>query len=321
MLSKETISAQLAQCIDRVDLSGYGDCIRGKVRDCYVLGDKRILIASDRLSAFDRVLTTIPFKGQLLNQMTSFWFNKTKHIVDNHILAHPHPNVFICQEVEIIPVEVVVRGYLAGSAWRDYEAGRDISGIKLRDGLSKFQQLDEPVITPSTKALHGKHDEPISESEILSRKLVDADIWARVRSSALSLFKFGSQQAAQRDLILVDTKYEFGVISTPQETKVVLADEIHTQDSSRYWVASSYKNNLANGQDPEMLDKEFVRRDLIARGYMGDGPLPEFTQEFRIETCLRYIDVFERLTGQEFKPTIVAQEQIQEMVDGYFSGN
>ena len=302
MLERNTITQQLEHTLEAIDLSFLGEKIEGKVRDSYVVGDKRILVTSDRLSAFDKVLTTIPFKGALLNGMALYWFEETKHIIQNHIIECPHPNVFISEEVDIIPVEVVIRGYLTGSAWRDYEAGRAVSGIELPSGLKKSERFAEPLITPSTKAERGEHDEPISSEEIVRSGLVEGELWEEVCQKAMALFKHGTKKAAERGLILVDTKYEFGLRKNSRE--LVLADEVHTQDSSRYWMAASYEERFEKGEDPEMLDKEFVRRRLIEQGYMGDGPAPEFTDEFRVDTALKYMEVYELMTGLEFNAEV-----------------
>ena len=301
MLTREAIAQQLSHTLDKIDLPELGNRIEGKVRDCYVLGDRRVIVASDRLSAFDVVLTTIPFKGQMLTQLASYWFSETKHIVPNHVLSQPHPNVLITREIEILPIEVVVRGYLAGSAWRDYQAGKQISGIALPKGLKKSQQLETPIITPSTKAERGVHDEPISSEEIVRQRIVAQSLWEEVCDAALKLFQFGSEKAAQRGLILVDTKYEFGVTKNEAgQTQLILADEIHTQDSSRFWMADSYLERFEKNEDPVMLDKEFVRRWLIEQGYMGEGTPPPFTDSFRVDTAVRYMQAFEKITGQEF---------------------
>lgn len=302
MLDHATLLQALPACIDSVEFPELGNKISGKVRDCYVVGDKRVLIASDRLSAFDKVLTTIPFKGQILNGMASYWFQRTAHIVPNHLITEPHPNVFVGLELIILPIEVVVRGYIAGSAARDYEAGRDVSGVGLPKGMKKFQALDKPLITPSTKAEAGQHDEPISEGEILERGIVKAMLWQEVREKALELFAFGTAEAAKRDLILVDTKYEFGLRQLPNgKQELTLADEVHTPDSSRYWVRSTYQSRFDNGEAPDNFDKEFVRSWLISKGYMGDGTPPEFPNEFRVDIAKKYIRAFEMITGRSFE--------------------
>lgn len=304
MLDRELVREQLAHTLQTVDLPNLGEKINGKVRDCYVRknsegGKERILITSDRLSAFDKVLVTIPFKGQVLTQMAMHWFEETKDIVANHIISHPHPNVMIGREVKILPIEVVIRGYLTGSAWRDYQAGRDISGIKLPSGLKLSEKFPEPLITPSTKAEQGDHDEPISSQEIVARGIVEEKLWNQVCETALKLFARGTKKARERGLILVDTKYEFGV---SESGELVLADEVHTQDSSRYWILDSYEERFKKGEVPEMLDKEFVRGWLIEQGYMGDGTPPVFSDDFRIDTALRYIEAYERITGKTFVP-------------------
>ena len=302
MLNREEIRSALGSTIGEINLSGYGEKISGKSRDCYVQGDKRIIVASDRLSAFDVILSTIPFKGQLLTKTAMHWFSKTEDIIQNHVIDNPHPNVLVVNEVEIIPVEVIVRGYLTGSGWRDYSAGKDISGIRLAEGLKKSQQLPEPILTPSTKAAIGEHDEPISSEEIVSSGLVEKKLWDEICQVAFSLYQRGVELAAEQDLILVDTKYELGLLKTAAGLKLVLADEIHTQDSSRFWVKSSYQEKFAAAEDPDMLDKEFVRRELMKLGFMGEGTPPELSDDFRIDTALRYIEAYEKITGDKFSP-------------------
>ena len=297
----EVLTNALKSTIEEVDLPGLGVKINGKVRDCYVKGNKRVLVSSDRLSAFDVILTSIPFKGKILNDLAAFWFEKTKHIVKNHLISRPHPNVFIAEEVEIIPIEVVVRGYLAGSAFRDYQAGKDISGVKVPKGMKKSEKFPAPIVTPSTKAAQGDHDMPISEAEILSKNIVAEEIWNQVRTTALKQFNFASEEVQKRGLILVDTKYEFGLkkgVSGAPE--IILADEIHTQDSSRYWLLDTYEEMLSVGEDPEMFDKEFVRKWLIQSGYMGDGTPPKFTDAFRVQIAQKYIEAYEIITGEKF---------------------
>lgn len=302
MLDRELIKQQLDHTLQTIELDNLGDKIPGKVRDSYVRtaanGKKeRVLVTSDRLSAFDKILTTIPFKGQVLTQLAMHWFEETKDIVKNHIISHPHPNVMIGSEVKIIPIEVVVRGYITGSAWRDYQAGKAVSGITLPEGLRMSEKFSEPLITPSTKAEHGEHDEPISSEEILKRGIVEKELWNKVCDTALKLFKRGTEKAAERGLILVDTKYEFGVNDAGE---LVLADEVHTQDSSRYWMSDSYNARFEAGESPVMLDKEFVRGWLIKQGYMGEGTPPEFSDDVRVDTAMKYIEAYEIITGKEF---------------------
>ena len=307
-IDKVIIEAQLNNTykgilLDKDEQGKLGDKISGKVRDCFVVGDKRILVTSDRISAFDRVLTTIPFKGQILNQLAAYWFSATSHIIDNHILYHPHPYVLVSQEAKMLPVELVVRGYLAGSAWRDYQAGRDVSGITLAKGLGKSEKFETPIITPTTKALPGAHDQPISSTDIVKKGLVEESVWEEACDKAIKLFNFASQKADKNNLILVDSKYEFGLVTDANgKQKLIIADEIHTPDSSRYWIKSSYESAYASGDDPIMLDKEFVRRWLIARGYMGEGTAPEFPDAFRVDVAQRYIDAFEQISGGSFYP-------------------
>ncbi len=318
MLSLELIKEQLKYTLHSTSLPHLGPKLSGKVRDCYVLGDKRVIIATDRLSAFDVVLSTVPFKGQLLNQMAAYWFTQTKHIVPNHVLAQPHPNVMLVQEVEIIPIEIVVRAYLAGSAWRDYKAGRTVSGIRLPKGLKESERLEKPIITPSTKAEQNLHDEPISSEEILYRGIVGESLWSDICRIALKLFEFGSAKATERGLILVDTKYEFGIAKNEAgQSKLVIADELHTPDSSRYWMLDTYWERFDQSRNPQMLDKETLRQWLIEQGFMGIGPAPQLTEELRIETAVSYIEAYQKITASEFEATVgPVEEQIKQFLSG-----
>lgn len=287
----------------------------GKVRDSYTRAAERVLIATDRLSAFDRVLTTVPLKGQVLTQMARFWFERVAGMVPHHLVAIPDPCVMVVREVQIIPIEVVVRGYLAGSAWRDYQAGAAVSGVRLPDGLRQFDPLPHPIVTPSTKEAHGKHDTPIAEHEVVQRGIVSAAVWEQVRSYALALFDFAAREVAARDLIFVDTKYEFGVL----EGRVVLADEIHTLDSSRFWVRSSYEAQRSRGQPPEMLDKEPVRRWLLERGFQGEGTPPLIDDGYRAELMRHYCSSFERITGVPFVADVREPgPRIEQALKSYF---
>lgn len=281
--------------LEGTHFSWLGERYEGKVRDCYVREGQRVLIATDRLSAFDRVLTTVPGKGQVLTQMAKYWFDKTGSIVANHVIAAPDPCVMVVREVSIIPIEVVVRGFLAGSAWRDYKAGHPVSGIVLPPGLREFDQLEEPIVTPATKAAVGAHDLPISERELLDRRLVSESVWSQVREIALALFECGRQEVERRGLLFVDTKYEFGML----DGTVVLADEIHTLDSSRFWVKDSYESQRQKGEAPEMLDKEPIRRWLMERGFMGEGMPPEITDSYRMELREYYRASASRITGEQ----------------------
>jgi len=281
--------------LQETDFPWLGERYSGKVRDSYVRDGKRILIATDRLSAFDRVITTVPGKGQVLTQLAKYWFDRCASVVENHVLAVPDPCVMVGREVSIIPVEVVVRGYVAGSAWRDYRAGRAVSGVTLPAGLHEFERLPQPILTPSTKEVLGKHDVPISEQEIVSRGIVNASLWDRIRETALKLFGLGTRELEGRGLLFADTKYEFGVL----DGRLVLADEIHTLDSSRFWVSSTYEERLRNGESPEMLDKEPIRRWLTERNFTGEGAIPVIPDDYREELTRHYLKSFKLITGVE----------------------
>lgn len=278
---------------------------RGKVRDNYDLPDgRRILIATDRISAFDRILAAIPCKGQVLTQTARFWFEKTADICPNHVLEYPDPNVVVGRRLEILPVEIVVRGYLAGTTATSiltmYKAGaREMYGMRFADGLRENQVLPEPIITPTSKAFDGGHDEPLTAAEIVAKKLLSAEQWRTVSAYALALFARGQAMARERGLILVDTKYEFG---TDKDGNILLADEIHTPDSSRYWFAGSYADRFATGGKPESFDKDFVRNWVAARCDPYKDPIPEIPAEFIAQTAQVYVKAFETITGQRFVP-------------------
>ena len=293
------IRERLDARILHTELPELGSVTRGKVRDIYMPGDVRVLVASDRISAFDRVLGTIPLKGQVLNQLASFWFEATEDIVANHVLAVPHPNATVCREAQPLPVEVVVRGYITGvtstSLWTQYDAGISRPyGLDLPAGLRKNDPLPAPVITPTTKAARGEHDVPTTEADIVASGMVAPELWAKVRQTALALYARGTQIAAQAGLILVDTKYEFGTI----DGELVLIDEVHTPDSSRYWLADTYDET----RSPKSLDKEHVRSWLKSVGYTGDGENPPIPDALAVELAARYIHTYERLTQRTFEP-------------------
>ena len=275
----------------------------GKVRDNYDLADgSRILISSDRLSAFDRILTCIPFKGQVLTQTARFWFERTGDICPNHVLAYPDPNVVVGKRLDILPVEIVVRDYLAGTTGTSiltlYKAGqRQMYGLTLPDGMRDNQRLPAPVITPTSKAYDGAHDAPLTPDEIVAQGLVTEAQWQQLSGYAFALFARGQQVARERGLILVDTKYEFGVDA---EGTIILADEIHTPDSSRYWLADSYDARFAAGQKPESFDKDFVRNWVAERCDPYRDEIPEIPQSLILDTAAVYIRAFETITGQEF---------------------
>ncbi len=289
------MSSTIPTPLQETNFTWLGERYVGKVRDSYVRDRTRVLIATDRLSAFDRVITTVPGKGQVLTQLAKFWFDRCASVVENHVIDVPDPCVMIGREVSIIPVEVVVRGYVAGSAWRDYIAGNLVSGVKLPPGLREFDRLPQPILTPSTKEAFGKHDMPISEAEIVSRGIVTGPLWERIRETALRLFEVGTKELDGRGLLFADTKYEFGLL----DGRLVLADEIHTLDSSRFWVAASYEERLQRGESPEMLDKEPIRRWLMERNFKGDGPLPVIPDEYRMELVRHYTKSFKMITGIE----------------------
>ncbi len=277
----------------------------GKVRDCYDLPDNtRILISSDRISAFDRILTAIPYKGQVLTQIARFWFDHTADICPNHVLSYPDPNVVIGKRLTILPVEIVVRGYLAGSTstsiLTQYKAGvRAMYGHVFPDNLADNQALPQPIITPTSKAFDGGHDEPLTADQIIAQGLLTAAQWADVSAKALALFARGQTMAAERGLILVDTKYEFG---TDAEGQILLADEIHTPDSSRYWIASGYDQALKDGTRPPSFDKDVIRSWVVSRCDPYKDEVPEIPADMIEATSQIYIQAYEAITGQPFVP-------------------
>ncbi len=284
-----------------VNLKGLGKKHQGKVRDYYIVGDKRILITTDRISAFDVILGHIPYKGQVLNLISKFWFEKTKDIIKNHLISVPDPNVMVVKSAKLIPIEMVVRGYISGvtgtSIWGSYEKGeRIIYGIKFPNGLSKNQKLKKPVITPTTKAEHG-HDERLTEKEILQSRIVSPKIWREMKKAALQLFERGTKICAKSGIILVDTKYEFGI---DEKGKLILIDEIHTPDSSRFWIKKTYKERFEKGEEPENFDKEFLRLWYAKRGYKGDGKPPKMTNDLIKKVSNRYVSIYEKITGKKF---------------------
>lgn len=296
-MSDARLTAQLPFTLKTTDFPALGQKYQGKVRDTYATGDRLVLITTDRLSAFDHVLTTLPFKGDLLNTLSHFWFQKTAHVVKNHVLDMPDPCVIVGRRAEPFKVEFVVRGYLTGSLWRDYEAGRDPYGLQLPPGMKKDQKFDAPILTPSTKAPIGQHDEPLSEQAVVERGLLNAKDWARAREAALGLFAEGQKQCAQQGLLLVDTKYEFGLIGS----ELVVIDEMHTPDSSRFWIAQGSEERFARGEAQQMLDKENLRQWLIAeRGFSGHGAPPPIPDEVRVMLADKYLTAFERITGRPF---------------------
>ncbi len=276
---------------------------RGKVRDNYDLPDgRRLLIASDRISAFDQNLAAIPLKGQVLTQTARFWFEATRDICPNHVLNYPDPNVLLCRRLTMMPVEIVVRDYLAGatstSILQMYKNGaRRLYGYDFSEGMKDHQKLPQAILTPTTKGVHGTHDEPLSGDEVVSRGLLTDSQWRDVSRLALALFARGSELAARRGLILADTKYEFGF---DDNGGIVLGDEIHTPDSSRYWLAETYPAKFAAGEAPDTFDKDFVRRWVAARCDPYRDPIPEIPPDVLLQTALTYIQAFEKITGKAF---------------------
>lgn len=273
----------------------------GKVRDVYNLSEQAlVMVTTDRISAFDVVLPrAIPFKGQVLNQLAALFLEATEDIVPNHLIAIPDPNAVVALKCKPFPVEMVMRGYLAGHAWRLYKAGeREICGVPLPEGLVESSKLPEPILTPTTKSTIG-HDEDISEAEILKSGLVDPEYWHAMKYYASELFKRGTEMAAEKGLILVDTKYEFGLY----DGKVYLIDEIHTPDSSRYYYSEGYAERLAAGEAQKQLSKEFVREWLMEHGFQGqDGQeIPEMDDAFVSQVSQRYIELFEQIAGEKFQ--------------------
>lgn len=286
---------QLEFVLDQTNFTELGEKYVGKVRDCYINSDTIFLITSDRLSAFDVELTTIPFKGEILNKLALNAFKNTEDIIDNHIIDVPDPNVVVAKKVEILPVEIIIRGYLSGSALRSYKKGEEISGVKLREGYSDYSKLDNLIITPSTKAEKGSHDLPISESEIIAKNILPESLLDQVKEVSFALFNRETQIAESKGLILADTKYEFGL----SNGKLVLADEIHTLDSSRYFLKDDYIDSIINSKTPKMLDKEPIRQWLISKGFMGEGEIPLIDDEKRIEIAEHYLSTCQILLGAD----------------------
>jgi len=304
MISQKDLLALISQALNETNLPLAGKQ-SGKVRDWYDLPDgQRLIVTTDRLSAFDRILARVPYKGQALNQLSAWWFEQTQDIIPNHLLSMPDPNVSIVRVAEPMLVEVIVRGYITGvtstALWYRYSLGeREIYGYTFPDGLQKNSALPEPIITPTTKGGETGHDERLTCAEVVEKGLLDAKIWEQVQAAALAIFKHGQELARKAGLILVDTKYEFGI--APDES-VVLIDEVHTPDSSRFWKADSYEARFATGKDPENFDKEFVRIAYADKGYRGDGEIPEMPAELWASASKRYITIYEMLTGETFVP-------------------
>ncbi len=303
MITHDALRPFLTTCLDATDLAGLGSKYRGKVRDVYSSGDRVVLISTDRQSAFDYQWCTIPLKGQVLNQLSDWWFDQVKDVMPTHVLATPDPNVTVASKLRMIKFEVVVRAYLTGStstsAWVNYEKGvRDFCGNRLPDGMRKNQKFDDIIFTPSTKPETG-HDESMSPEGLIELGVTNREEIDRVKDCAFALFRRGQEVAAKRGLILVDTKYEMGY---DKDGVLRVGDEVHTPDSSRYWLASSYDERMKAGKEPESLDKEFFRLWLKEQGFVDDGrPRPPVTDDVRVMLAAKYISLYEKMTGLEFQ--------------------
>jgi phosphoribosylaminoimidazole-succinocarboxamide synthase len=307
MVDTETLRAALRTTLEGTDLGALGVKYEGKVRDNYTTPDgRRYIVATDRISAFDRVLGTLPLKGQVLNLLAAHWFEATRDIAPNHVISVPDPNVLEAKECKPLLVEMVVRAYVTGvtstSVWTHYARGeRVFCGHRLPDGLRKNERLPAPILTPSTKAEKGGHDVSASRAEILASGTIDARDFDRAAELAMALFTFGQARCAERGLVLVDTKYEFGKTN---DGEIVVIDEIHTPDSSRFWFASTYAERFARGEEPESFDKEYVRRWLAGTGFVGEGAIPTIPDDVRVEASRRYIQAFETITAATFVPDL-----------------
>jgi phosphoribosylaminoimidazole-succinocarboxamide synthase len=303
MITTNELILILPQALDCTNLSLPGRA-SGKVRDWYDLPEgKRLIVTTDRLSAFDRILARVPYKGQVLNKLTNWWFDQTRDIIANHKVSEPDPNAVVAQVAEPFPVEVIVRGYITGvtttALWYRYSLGeRDIYGYHFPEGLRKNSKLAEPIITPTTKGVAGAHDERLTCAEVTGKGLLEAGIWEQTQAAALAIFKRGQELAEKAGLILVDTKYEFGRAA---DGSVVLIDEVNTPDSSRFWKADTYEERFSRGEEPENFDKEFVRIAYAEKGYRGDGEIPQMPADLWVSASQRYITIYEKLTGKSFE--------------------
>ncbi len=303
MLDKETILQNQDKALAEVDLAGFGPRGRGKVRDFYELpGDRRLIVTTDRQSAFDHVLGLIPFKGQILNQLSQFWFEQTSDLVPNHLISVPDPNVTLARKAKMFPVEIIVRRYLTGvtdtSVWGMYQQGqRNMYGLTFPDGMRKNQELPAPVITPTTHAELGAHDRPLARAEIINENLVSEEFYGQIEQAALAVFQRGEEICRKAGLILVDTKYEFGLING----RVALVDEVHTPDSSRFWLAESYETRFEGGEEPENFDKELLRLWMRGQGYTGQGAPPALNDDITVSLSQRYQACYERITNRPFE--------------------
>jgi phosphoribosylaminoimidazole-succinocarboxamide synthase len=307
MVSDDVIQSALEKPLDASSLDELGEKYEGKVRDNYSTKDgRRYIVTTDRVSAFDVVLGTLPLKGQVLQWVSKFWFDLTKDMVPNHVLSSPDPNVMECKECTPLGAEMVVRAYVTGvtstSIWTHYAAGkREFCGHRLPDGLKKDQRLDKPILTPSSKAPKGGHDVSMSREELIEAGYITADDFDAAAKMVHELFAFGQERCDKQGLILVDTKYELG---KDKDGKLCVIDEIHTPDSSRFWFKETYAERFAAGKPPESFDKEYLRRWLVDQGYKGEGAIPNIPAEVKVEAMKRYIEACERVAGASFEPNL-----------------
>lgn len=322
----DLITSALSSTVDKIDFPQALSYHSGKVRESFTLpNEKRAIVVSDRISAFDFILGTIPFKGQVLNRIAAWWFAQLDGVVNHHFISMPDPNISLVKNAKVLPIEIIVRGYLTGttktSSWYSYQnLDRKICGLEMPAGMKKNQKFEAPIITPTTKPTEpGAHDAPISKEEIVEQGLVTSEMYAQVEEYALKMFTLGQKVAAERGLILVDTKYEMGIDS---EGNLMVIDEVHTPDSSRYWIADSYEERFSNNQEPDMLDKEFVRRMIVKAGYdvndPDQDPGPFLTDTLRTVAAEKYIQLFERMTGESFSfpETVNAKGRIEVVLQG-----
>jgi len=298
-MDRDLIKQQLEYALEGTNFDDQGELYKGKVRDNYINEDTITMVTTDRISAFDKVLGTVPFKGQALVELADWWFGETADIVANHIIKRPHPNVWKVKKCEPIQVEMVVRGYLTGvtstSAWTAYQKGdRNFCGNELPDGMRKNEKFPEAIITPSTKAAQGEHDESVPPSELYKRGAIDPGLYKELARISMRLYERGVSRAADHGMIFVDTKYEFGI----SKGKIMLMDEVNTPDSSRYWMKDDYEARFEKGEEPKKLDKEYVRTWLSEQGFTGKGKPPKLTDDIRVEASARYMEVVETFTKE-----------------------
>ncbi len=316
-MNRQELAEELTRTFQGLPKDALSGMTAGKVRDIIDLGGEMVICTSDRISAFDKVLTTIPCKGEVLNGMSAYWFEQTGDIIPNHMEKKISARSVAVKKYAVLPVEVVIRGYVTGSSWRDYQKDGMVSGISLPGGMRFNQPFTEPLLTPSTKAEKGTHDVPVSEKEIVEKGIVSAELWKQVREAAFELFRRGTEIAASRGLILVDTKYEFGI---DEGGRPVLVDEVHTPDSSRYWFADTYDELFAAGEKQRKIDKEYLRQWLMEQGFMGDGEQPLIPDEIRLNVAEKYIDAYERITGSTFRPEANSPEAEEKKIRAYIAG-